>query len=432
MRCIPFVAHSRGLRTSSKQQPRVIGLIDFLMALGLLTAGGVLTGCGASSASMPAPSPTPAPTPTPAPSQQNYPSTPPVPITWSPSTSPLPAPAAVAPNSAEWGTGSNDFPLSVSSPTASATLTSPIHVVASATPKNPIFFMRVYVDQLAVYFTFNNSIDTQIFVASGQHTITVMAEDNKGYVSATPLRVTISAQAPNTNGQTTIQGIQALPGWQSCGARFPSNSGRAGQICAAGGGTPNSSLTQNQSSPAMDGNSAKFSMAPTAAGTVCTHYCNMLYFNPVAGGNNVSHLIYDLYFYIDNPDAPQALEFDINQTYGGQRWVWGSECNFKADGVWDIWNDAPDTGWTPTTIPCVSSDFQANTWNHLTWDVQQDGNNVQYNTLTINGTVHQVNAVYPNQQEWTLEEIDTAFQMDLDANGTPYNVWLDEVNLTAY
>jgi len=165
----------------------------------------------------------------------------------------------------------------------------------------------------------------------------------------------------------------------------------------------------------------------------CPGYCNMLYFNAVVGGNNVSHFIYDLYFYIDNPNAPQALEFDVNQTYGGQRWVWGSECNFKADGVWDIWNDAPDTGWEPTTIPCKASDFQANTWNHLIWDVQQDSNGgVLYNTLTINGTVNQVNTSYPNQLNWDLEEIDTAFQMDLDEAGDTYHIWLDEMNLTAF
>ena len=64
--------------------------------------------------------------------------------------------------------------------------------------------------------------------------------------------------------------------------------------------------------------------------------------------------------------------------------------------------------------------------------MQRNGNNVQYNTLTLNGTVHQVNTTYPNQQNWTLEEIDIAFQMDLDGVGTPYHVWLDEVNLTAY
>jgi hypothetical protein len=66
--------------------------------------------------------------------------------------------------------------------------------------------------------------------------------------------------------------------------------------------------------------------------------------------------------------------------------------------------------------------------------VQQDPNTggVLYNTLTINGTVNQVNTTYPKQTDWTVEEIDTAFQMDLDKNGDTYNVWLDEVNLTAY
>ena len=57
---------------------------------------------------------------------------------------------------------------------------------------------------------------------------------------------------------------------------------------------------------------------------------------------------------------------------------------------------------------------------------------MQYNTLTLNGTVYQVNTTFPNQQDWTLEEIDTAFQMDLDSQGTSYNVWLDQVNLTAW
>jgi hypothetical protein len=400
--------------------------LQFVSFLGAIT---ILAGCGVSTSKSTS---TPTPTPTPTPPSQTYPSVPPVAITWSPSSSPLPAPTAVPPQGTDWASGATDFPLTVSNPTNGSSVTSPINVVASATPTNPIFFMRVFVDQLAVYFTFNNSIDTQIFLSNGAHTITVYAEDNQGYISATPIPVTVTAQAPNTNGQTVITGIQALPGWQSCGGLFPPGSGRAGQICAAGGGTPTSSMTQNQTSPAMDGNSTKFSIASSSPD--CPGYCNMLYFNPVAGGNNVSHFIYDLYFYIDNPNAPQALEFDTNQTYGGQRWVWGSECNFNGDGVWDIWNDAPDTGWEPTTIPCQHSDFQANTWNHLTWDVQQDPNTggVLYNTLTINGTVHQVNTTYPNQMDWTVEEIDTAFQMDLDKNGDPYNVWLDEVNLTAY
>jgi hypothetical protein len=74
-------------------------------------------------------------------------------------------------------------------------VTSPVTVVASATPTNPIFFMRVYVDQLAVYFTFTNSINAQIFIAPGAHKLEVMAEDKQGYISATILNITVSSQS---------------------------------------------------------------------------------------------------------------------------------------------------------------------------------------------------------------------------------------------
>jgi len=348
----------------------------------------------------------------PAPSQPGYPSTPPVAITWSPSSSPLPAPPAQVPPPL----GSNDFPLSVSSPMDGATVTSPVTVVTSATPQNPVFFMRVYVDQLAVYFTFTNSINTQLFIAPGQHKLEVMAEDNQGYISATILNITVTSQS-----QTTISNIQSMPGWQSCSALFPAGSGRDGQICAAGLGTAQSTLTQNQSTPAMDGQSAKFSMGgPTA-------YSNMLYFNAIAGGNNVSHFTYDLYFYIDNPNASQALEFDINQTFGGNRWVWGSECNFNGSGKWDIWNDL--TGWQPTIYDCKP--FPANTWIHLVWNVERVGNQVHYISLTVGDQTYNVDTYYPNQPDWTLEEIDVAFQMDGNYKQEPYNVWLDKVQLTA-
>jgi hypothetical protein len=314
-------------------------------------------------------------------------------------------------------------------------VTSPLNVVASATPKNPIFFMRVYVDGVSVYYTSSNSFSTQIFASPGPHTVEVMAEDSSGYVSAIPIQVTVTSQS-----QTTVSGIQTMKGWQSCSALFPAGSQRAGQLCAAGNNTPAvSMMTEGVSSPSMDGKSAQFSMsAPNSTPNPSYGYSNELYFNPIAGGNSVSNFTYDLYFYIDNPDAPQALEFDVNQGYddtsaGGspQRWTWGSECNFKGETPpqWDIWDDAAGM-WKPTGFPCNT--FPAKTWNHLTWDLERVGNQVHYITLTVNGQAYNVDTYYNNQPGWTLEEIDTAFQMDLDSNADPYNVWLDEVNLTAY
>lgn len=362
-----------------------------------------------------------------APTQPSYPSTPPVSISWSPGSSALPAPPACTPPTtsctAPDPSGSNDFPLTVSSPSDGGSTTSPATVVANAKPKNPIFFMRVYVDQLAVYFTFTDSINTQIFVAPGQHTLEVMAEDKQGYISATILHINVTSQS-----QTTIGDIQNMPGWQSCGALFPKGSGRDGQICAAGYGTPQSTLTQNVSTPAMDGKSAQFSMGgPWQNCTSPPAYCNILYFNPVAGGDNVSHFTYDLYFYVDNPNAPQALEFDLNQTFGGNRWVWGSECNFKDTGKWDIWDDI--NGWTPTIYDCKP--FPANTWIHLVWKVERVGNQVHYISLTVGDQTYNVDTYFDNQPDWTLEEIDVAFQMDGNYAEQPYNVWLDKVNLTA-
>src|SRR5260370_16922195 len=128
-----------------------------------------------------------------------------------------------------------------------------------------------------------------------------MAEDSSGYISAIPITITVTSQA-----QTTLRSIQSMPGWQSCSATFPAGSQRAGQLCAAGAGTAVSIMTEGQSTPAMDGKSAKFSMGGP------TGYSNMLYFNPIAGGNSVSHFSYDLYFYIHHPQPPQPLEFDLN------------------------------------------------------------------------------------------------------------------------
>jgi hypothetical protein len=396
--CVVFTGHRDRLR-------RFLEPLQLVLLSGVLAT---LAACGTGAAKT-------QPVVTPPPSQPGYPSTPPLPITWSPKTSPLPAPPAAVPP--PYPSGSNDFPLTVSSPNDGSTVTSPATVVASASPKNPIFFMRLYVDQLAVYFTFTNSINAQIFIAPGSHTLEVMAEDNQGYVSSTILKITVSSQS-----QTAISDIQTLPGWQSCSATFPAGSGRDGQICAAGLGTAVSTMTENQSTPSLDGKSAQFSMGGP------TPYSNMLYFNAVAGGNNVSHFTYDLYFYIDNPTAAQALEFDINQTFGGNRWVWGSECNFNGSGKWDIWDDI--NGWKPTTIDCPP--FPANTWTHLVWNVERVGSQVHYISLTVGDQTYNVDTYYSNQPNWTLEEIDVAFQMDGNFEQQPYNVWLDKVNLTAY
>ena len=57
---------------------------------------------------------------------------------------------------------------------------------------------------------------------------------------------------------------------------------------------------------------------------------------------------------------------------------------------------------------------------------------MHYISLTVGDQTYNVDTYYSNQSNWTLEEIDVAFQMDGNYKQEPYNVWLDKVQLTAY
>ena len=72
----------------------------------------------------------------------------------------------------------------MASPAAGATVTSPVHFVATATAPTgrAITAMRIYVDGVSVYLTLTASLDTSIAIASGTHAVVVQAWDNTGVV----------------------------------------------------------------------------------------------------------------------------------------------------------------------------------------------------------------------------------------------------------
>jgi hypothetical protein len=49
-------------------------------------------------------------------------------------------------------------------------------------------------------------------------------------------------------------------------------------------------------------------------------YENVLWTKYFASGSNVSHFTYDMYVMVDDPTRPQALEFDVNQNFGNNRY----------------------------------------------------------------------------------------------------------------
>src|SRR5271166_347390 len=63
------------------------------------------------------------------------------------------------------------FPLTIASPTNGASVNSPVPIVATATPPDPIYTVRLYVDGFAVLYTPNTNVNQLIWMPNGQHTV---------------------------------------------------------------------------------------------------------------------------------------------------------------------------------------------------------------------------------------------------------------------
>jgi len=281
--------------------------------------------------------------------------------------------------------------------------------MAAATPPDPIYTVRVYVDGDAILYTPNTTINQLIWMANGEHTVEVVAEDTAGYIATSSIQLNVIGQEPGALN------IQEQNSWVNCSATI------ARSTCAAGLGTAQSTLTLHQATPSLDGSAARFTIAGDHP------YSNELYWIPLGGGNSVSHFTYDLR-YIDHGDAPQSLELDVNQAFGGTRWTWGSQCDFDQTHRWNVWDPLGEV-WVPIPIPC--NHFPSETWLHLIWKLERVGNQVHHISLTVGDQIYDVDVYYTAQPKWYQEEIDIAFQMDGNYKQEPYRVWLDEVNLLA-
>ncbi|HWG86470.1 MAG TPA: hypothetical protein VN679_01725, partial [Candidatus Acidoferrales bacterium] len=314
--------------------------------------------------------------------------------------------------------------VTLSSPTTGSTVGSPVHFVASASSSHPITAMRIYVDNVSVYVVSSSKIDTSVAMSSAKHNVVVQAWDSSGAVFKQALTITVGASAPSptpTPGlpappstAVTKANIDQMTGWQSCTA------------CAgAGGNGPISSISmvQNVLSPSLDGKSAKFSISGTTA------YSDGLWWKQLGAVNTAKNFKYDLYFYLTTPQYAQALEFDVNQAIGTERFIFGTQCNIKTGstvGHFDVWGNA-NGNWISTGIPCSAP--SAFKWHHLTWEFKRTATQVVFIGFTYDGVTHYVNRTYTARPS-SVNELNVAFQMDGDSHMDDYSAWVDKISLT--
>ncbi|HYG97825.1 MAG TPA: Ig-like domain-containing protein [Terriglobales bacterium] len=301
--------------------------------------------------------------------------------------------------------------VTVSSPANGSTVSSPVHVVASASSSYPITGMKVYVDGNTAHSTSSNRIDAYIPLSTGGHYVVVKAWDSTGAVMQTSRSITVAGSS-GTSGSRTFNDIEQMSGWQHC------------TVCAgigANGPVAKYGMSQGRTSPSMDGNSTQFWIGGDIP------YSDALWWRQLGANSTARRFVYDLYFYVKTPQYAQALEFDVNHSFNGKKYIMGTQCDIRNHRQWEVW-DGIAKDWRGTGVPC--SVPPAYTWNHLVEEFVHDSSGkVTFVSITLNGKKYYINRSYYSIASGA-NEINVAFQMDGDYAMHDYSVWLDNVKLT--
>ena len=211
-----------------------------------------------------------------------------------------------------------------------------------------------------------------------------------------------------------IAKIQNQSGWQTCGG------------CGNEGGTgqgPVYGLAQALSTPSLSGSSADFWVTGGPA------YTGGYYFieQPTVP-NPVSYLRYefDLYIPAQYATAPQALEFECQQNSNGYTYNYAWQADY-ASKTWRVFNYTTKH-WEGTSVAFAG--FTPDTWHHIIAVYHASGTQIIHDSITVDGVTSPVNLTHDALFTGNGLELTNAFQVDLDGNSTPYQVYVDNMTVT--
>jgi hypothetical protein len=320
--------------------------------------------------------------------------------------------------------------VNVSNPIPYSTVTSPVTVNATATSTKIITGWHIYVDGKDSYggAMATASISPSLTLATGTHTLMVRAWDSTGAYGTNTFQVTVSTSTPppptTNNGPVApstakvFSKIEEMSGWGACASA--SCSGNDGGVYWT---------AQFQTTPSLDGSSTEFYTGGAA-------YRDVLHWKNLGTNLGTTKFIYDLWFYIDNPTAVGALEFDYIQVVNGKKYNFSSQCDYYYGSVWDVW-DGVNKKWVHTNLPCPNK-FTAKTWHHykLYGELLLSTGQTHYLNMWADGVDSIPNSTYAYQKaESTKWSNHYTVQIQQDLSKTPGSgliEWVDKVTLYAW
>jgi hypothetical protein len=322
--------------------------------------------------------------------------------------------------------------LVIKSPASGSTVSSTVSFVAiGSSPDCPkgVKSMSVYTapGELA-YSVAGANLNTTLTLSPGTYTTTVQESDNCTWSDIHTVTFTVAG----TTGGTTLSNLQQeqWPGYALLPPKYPLCG-----FCKSTGPELNWSWTSNVSSPSLSGHATK-----TVYGSGAVQWADAFWNNHLMGGQSTQGLFdkdhtlipslhqftYDLYFWVDDVNKSQAMEFDINQFVDGKSYIWGHECRIDGGHEWDTWNNKA-MHWVKSGVACNPI---SKAWNHLTIQVERTSDNrLLFRSITLNGTTSVINRYdEPTDRNWWGVTVN--YQIDGNRNKDAYTVYIDNVSFT--
>lgn len=240
-----------------------------------------------------------------------------------------------------------------------------------------------------------------------------------------------SSNSGNANSGKSFSNVQRAGGWGQYGQGPPNFVDCSPSPCNG----ISFWMQQNVNNPSKSGSATQFTLGgntPYSDGLWNNHLIGPLssqgtFDNDGSLVPSVYNITYDADFYGDNLGLAQALEFDINQFFGGMGFIFGHECRIAAGNQWDVW-DNKNAKWVPTGVPCNPN---SNAWNHVTLKVQRTSDNhLTYQSITLNGQTTNLNWTFEHGSAPNWYGITVNYQMDGNSNQDSYSTYLDNLTVT--
>ena len=329
-----------------------------------------------------------------------------------------------------------------------------IRVATSAFSPYQLAKWIVYVDGQEAFSSYPGAIQvkTNLEVAAGIHDVIVKLWDvNNRTVSYSASNVSVTqgvmvvppfVQPPST--AVTLRNLDdegALAGavkWHGPFTGAAASCRGGDEICAAKAPVAIAKPVQFVPTPealpvASDGMVALFQVLPGTEPYGNAGYGTTIFYDQPTKVNYVS----DMWVMLTSTNI-QTLELDLAASLNGKEFMFGTQCDF-ASGYWDFWDDDPGkSGWREIIPASQNNDLvcnlQPNQWVHLRFNMFHNATSFQFVSVEIDGVNHALTELAPSLTSRKRSGNGTAVQVQLDSNrsATPFEVYLDDFNITTW